>query len=112
MPIDKYFLEIELSDKERYMLFMKLVGLSHRTIANYVNSLSKCSMLIKENLEKAGYTSLYDVNKQDEIRKFQQLLETNKDFIALNHTSNNQYSASVYNYVKFIDFLFVFGRKK
>ena len=66
----------------------------------------------KENLEKAGYTSLYDVNKQDEIRKFQQLLETNKDFIALNHTSNNQYSASVYNYVKFIDFLFVFGRKK
>ena len=99
-------------NKEKFKLFMQLIGLSERSLLNYANDVLNCSDLIADKLKEKGFANLYEVTDQEQARYFQQLLETNSEFIRHNKTGNNRYSASIVNYLKYVDFLFVFGRKK
>ena len=99
-------------NKEKFKLFMQLIGLSERSLLNYANDVLNCSDLIADKLKEKGFANLYEVTDQEQARYFQQLLETNSEFIRHNQTGNNRYSASIVNYLKYVDFLFVFGRKK
>lgn len=110
--IDKKILSEQIEPKEQFMLFMKLIGLSYKSLINYAADIFRCSTIIQEELDKDGYSSLYDIREQNEIRRYQQMLENNKQFIIQNRTGNRRLSASIYNYVKFVDFLFVFSKEK
>lgn len=90
------------SNKENFRMFMHLIGLSENSLQNYANDVLNCSDLIKEELLKKGYSNLYEVTDHDQVRYFQQLLETNKEFILRNQTGNNKYSSSIVNYLKSI----------
>ncbi len=97
--------------QEKFGLFMSLIGLRHRTILNYFESIRTCSRIVSYSLEKKGYASIYDISNHDEMRYFQQLLEQNPEYILLNKRGNNRYSAGISNYIKFLDFLYVFAKK-
>lgn len=98
-------------NKEKFIAFMRLIGLSETSINIYSGTLLICSELICDKLQEKGYSNLYEVTNQGLVRYYQQLLESNKVYIKRNHTGNNRYMASVANYVKYVDFLYVFGRK-
>lgn len=98
--------------QEKFGLFMHLIGLSERTISNYQESIRTCSKIISFSLEKRGYTSIYDVSNAEEMRYFQQLLEQNPEYLTMNKQGNNRYSAGISNYIKYLDFLYIFGRKR
>lgn len=97
--------------QEKFGQFMNLIGLSERTILNYFESIKTCSKIVSYTLERKGYKSIYDISNQEEMRYIQQLLEQNPEYIALNKRGNNRYSAGISNYIKFLDFLFIFARK-
>ena len=97
--------------QEKFGLFMKLIGLSERTILNYFESICTCSKIVSYTLERRGYKSIYDISNQEEMRYIQQLLEQNPEYIALNKSGNNRYSAGISNYIKFLDFLYIFAKK-
>lgn len=110
--IDKRIFSEQLEPKEQFMFFMKLIGLSYKSLVNYAADIYRCSELIQDELKQDGLSSLYDIRDQETIRRYQQILDNNKKFIAHNQTGNNRLSASVYNYIKFVDFLFVYSRKR
>ncbi len=110
--MDKNILTEQLTLREQYMLFLKLIGLSSKSIVNYASDIDRCSELIKDILERDGFSSIYDIDSQDIIRHYQQKLVTNSRFITQNNKCNHRLSACIYNYVKFVDFLFVFSKKK
>lgn len=110
--IDKRFFSEQLEAKEQFMLFMKLIGLSYMSVITYAEGLYRCSELVQDELRQDGFSSLYDIRDQETIRRYQQILDNNKKFIAQNQTGNNRLSASVYNYIKFVNFLFVYSRKR
>ena len=97
--------------QEKFGLFMKLIGLRERTILNYFESIKTCSKIVSYTLERRGYKSIYDISNQEEMRYIQQLLEQNPEYIALNKSGNNRYSAGISNYIKFLDFLYIFAKK-
>lgn len=70
-----------------------------------------CSDFIKDVLEKDVYTSLYEVDNQKYIKRYQKMLDTMPAYISRNHSGNSRHSASMVNYVKFIDFLFIFKKR-
>lgn len=82
--IDKKIFSEQFEPKEQFMLFMKLIGLCYKSLVNYATDIFRCSAIIHEELDKDGYTSLYDIREQDEIRSYQQLLENNTQFIIQN----------------------------
>jgi hypothetical protein len=98
--------------QEKFALFMNLIGLSERTILNYLESIRTCTKIISFSLEKRGYNSIYDVISAEEMRYFQQLLEKNPEYLTMNKRGNNRYSAGISNYIKYLDFLYIFGKKK
>lgn len=89
---------------------MELIGLSPTSCNAYATTLMSCSDFIKDELEKDGYASLYEVDNQKDIKRYQQILDTTPAYISRNHSGNNRHLASIVNYVKFIDFLFIFKR--
>lgn len=97
--------------QEKFGQFMDLIGLRKRTISNYLESIRTCSKIVSYSLERKGYMSIYDISNPDEMRYFQQLLEQNPEYITMNRRGNNRYSAGISNYIKFLDFLFIFAKK-
>lgn len=97
--------------QEKFGQFMSLIGLRERTILNYFDAIKTCSKIVSYTLERKGYDSIYDINDPEEIRYIQQMLEQNPEYITLNKKGNNRYSAGITNYIKFLDFLFVFAKK-
>ena len=61
--------------QEKFEQFMDLIGLSERTILNYLEAIRTCSMIVSYSLAKKGYESIYDIIDPDEIRYIQQLLD-------------------------------------
>lgn len=98
--------------QEKFGLFMNLIGLRERTILNYFEAIRTCSKIVSFTLERKGYKSIYDINDPEEMRFIQQRLEQNPDYIAMNKRGNNRYSAGISNYVKFLDFLFIFAKRQ
>lgn len=98
--------------QEKFGQFMDLIGLSERSILNYLEAIRTCSMIVSYSLAKKGYESIYDITDPDEIRYIQQLLEQNLEYIEINQKGHNRYSAGIANYIKFLDFLFIFAKKK
>ena len=86
-------------------MFMELIGLSPTSRNAYATTLMSCSDFIKDVLEKDGYTSLYEVDNQKDIKRYQKMLDTMPAYISRNHSGN------MVNYVKFIDFLFIFKKR-
>lgn len=97
--------------QEKFGRFMDLIGLSERSILNYMESIRTCSMIVSYTLGKKGYESIYDISDAEEMRYIQQLLEKNPEYIEINHKGHNRYSAGISNYIKFLDFLFIFAKK-
>ena len=98
--------------QEKFGQFMNLIGLSERTILNYFDAIRTCSKIVSYTLERKGYSTIYDINDPEEMRFIQQMLEQNPEYLRLNKTGNNRYSAGLVNYIKFLDFLFIFAKKK
>lgn len=98
--------------QEKFGQFMNLIGLRERTILNYFDAIRTCSKIVSYTLERKGYKSIYDISNPDEMRFIQQMLEQNPEYITLNNRGNNRYSAGISNYIKFLDFLYVFARRK
>ena len=92
--------------------FMELIGLSERSRLNYLEAIRTCSMIVSYSLSKKGYESIYDITDSEEMRYIQQLLEQNPEYIEINQKGHNRYSSGVANYIKFLDFLFIFAKKK
>lgn len=92
--------------------FMELIGLSERSRLNYLEAIRTCSMIVSYSLAKKGYESIYDITDSEEMRYIQQLLEQNPEYIEINQKGHNRYSSGVANYIKFLDFLFIFAKKK
>lgn len=103
--------EKETLNKKHFLMFMELIGLSPTSRNAYATTLMSCSDFIKDVLEKDGYTSLYEVDNQKDIKRYQKMLDTMPTYISRNHSGNNRHSASMVNYVKFIDFLFIFKKR-
>lgn len=102
--------EKEILNRKHFLMFMELIGLSPTSCNAYATTLMSCSDFIKDELEKDGYASLYEVDNQKDIKRYQQILDTTPAYISRNHSGNNRHLASIVNYVKFIDFLFIFKR--
>lgn len=98
-------------NKEKFITFMSLIGLSEKSRNGYVSGLLSCSELLLPQLAIKGYVTLFDVTDQAQIRYYQRLLEKNPIYIERNYKGNNRYMASVANYVKYVDFLFIFVKK-
>ena len=90
--MDKNILTEQLTLREQYMLFLKLIGLSSKSIVNYASDIDRCSELIKDILERDGSSSIYDIDSQDIIRHYQQKLVTNSRFITQNNKCNQRLS--------------------
>lgn len=99
------------ANKDKFITFMTLIGLSEKSREGYISGLLSCSELILPQLATKGYATLFDVTNQAQVRYYQQLLEKNPIYIERNHRGNNRYMASVANYVKYVDFLFIFVKK-
>ena len=98
--------------QEKFGQLMNLIGLSERTILNYFDAIRTCSKIVNYTLERKGYSTIYDINNPEEMRFIQQMLEQNPEYLRLNKIGNNRYSAGIVNYIKFLDFLFIFAKKK
>ena len=98
--------------QEKFGQFMNLIGLSERTILNDFDAIRTSSKIVSYALERKGYSTIYDINDPEEMRFIQQMLEQNPEYLRLNKTGNNRYSAGIVNYIKFLDFLFIFAKKK
>lgn len=103
--------EKEILNRKHFLMFMELIGLSPTSCNAYATTLMSCSDFIKDELEKDGYASLYEVDNQKDIKRYQQILDTTPAYISRNHSCNNRHLASIVNYVKFIDFLFIFKKR-
>ncbi len=62
-------------------MFMELIGLSPTSRNAYATTLMSCSDFIKDVLEKDGYTSLYEVDNQKDIKRYQKMLDTMPAYI-------------------------------
>lgn len=103
--------EKEKLNRKRFLMFMELIGPSSTSRNAYATTLMSCSDFIKEELGKDGYSSLYEVDNQKDIKRYQHILDTTPAYISRNHSGNNRHLASMVNYVKFIDFLFIFKKR-
>ena len=62
-------------------MFMELIGLSPTSRNAYATTLMSWSDFIKDVLEKDGYTSLYEVDNQKDIKRYQKMLDTMPAYI-------------------------------
>ena len=73
--------EKETLNKKHFLMFMELIGLSPTSRNAYATTLMSCSDFIKDVLEKDGYTSLYEVDNQKDIKRYQKMLDTMPAYI-------------------------------
>lgn len=74
--------EKEILNRKHFLMFMELIGLSPTSCNAYATTLMSCSDFIKDELKKDGYASLYEVDNQKDIKRYQQILDTTPAYIS------------------------------